>query len=357
MRLRPALLVLMLALAVPSAAAADGLPTGGIDVSRKGLDDGAGSRYVTFAVRGGTVVARTDTRDGTIDDWFQTRGRFTIPAVAYDRTPSGLSADGDTLVLINPRLTFPRRQSSFYVVDTEGRLTPEGPITLKGDFSFDAISPDGQTMYLIRYLSPRDQTRYEVRAYDLVDRRLLPGPIVDPAEPDERMAGIPISRATSPDGRWAYTFYDGVGHEPFIHALDTEGRKAVCVDLPLLEGRTDVGLMRLDVDPASGAITVLSRAEGNPKSKPVAFVNPRSFAVTNPNPPAEPGGEDGASFPAWWLIALGVAGFGVALLLASGFPRRRPAPEPTLTEPLPVLEEDPDHREPVQSGPHSRSSS
>ena len=62
---------------------------------------------------------------------------------------------------------------------------------LKGDFSFDALSPDARTMYLIRYLSPRDATRYEVRAYDLRRQRLLEKPIVDPREPGRRMDGWP----------------------------------------------------------------------------------------------------------------------------------------------------------------------
>ena len=45
------------------------------------------------------------------------------------------------------------------------------------------------------------------------------------------MRGQPLTRATSPDGRWAYTLYDGAGKEPFIHALDTSTRSARCIDL------------------------------------------------------------------------------------------------------------------------------
>ena len=60
-----------------------------------------------------------------------------------------------------------------------------------------------------------------MRAYDLVRGRLLHAPVVDPRETDEKMRGNPISRALSPDGRWAYTLYDGGGGTPFVHALDT----------------------------------------------------------------------------------------------------------------------------------------
>jgi hypothetical protein len=45
------------------------------------------------------------------------------------------------------------------------------------------------------------------------------------------MRGMPITRATTADGRWEYTLYDGAGSYPFVHALDTEGRTAVCIDL------------------------------------------------------------------------------------------------------------------------------
>jgi hypothetical protein len=337
------LLSLATALLLPPSAAGDGLPVGGVDASRQGLPDGSGSRYVTFAALGGTVVARIDARDGTVEDWFQTRGRFTIPVVAYDGSPSGLSADGGTLVLIKPRAGFPRRSTSLYVIDTHRRLRPEGTITLKGDFSFDAISPDGRTMYLIHYLSPRDLTRYEVRAFDLESERLLPGPIVDPDEPGERMAGLPMSRATSPDGRWEYTLYDGGGHEPFIHALDTVGRSAVCIDLPQLEGRNDLSLMRLDVDPSGGPITVLDREAGHPRSNPLLRVDSETFAVT-PQPAPDRSDDSGAGLPAWWLIAASVAGLAFALLLAGGLPRRRRDGQ-DLPDPVPVLDGEPEPEE------------
>ena len=42
----------------------------------------------------------------------------------------------------------------------------------------------------------------------------LPEPIIDPPELDEAMRGMPITRAASPDGRFAYTLYDGAGEHP-----------------------------------------------------------------------------------------------------------------------------------------------
>ena len=47
------------------------------------------------------------------------------------------------------------------------------------------------------------------------------------------MGGQPATRATTPDGRWAYTLYARRNGKPFVHALDTARRKAFCIDLPL----------------------------------------------------------------------------------------------------------------------------
>ena len=146
-------------------------------------------------------------------------------------------------------------------------------VALRGDFSFDALSPDGRLLYLIHYLSRRDPTRYEVRAYDVPAGRLLPAPIVDPREADERMRGLPITRVASADGRWHYTLYDGAGSHPFIHALDTVGRTAVCIDLDGIAGRQDLYDLRLGLRGRRG-LAVLAAGEplarGGPRDVPRA---------------------------------------------------------------------------------------
>ena len=224
------MLVVLAALALlallPATAAADGLPAVGIDarpLSAPGGDlqytterAGADTRLVESARYGGPLRPR------------ELAGSFSIPAVAYDGSPSGISVDGRTLVLISPRTRYPRRRTTFAVVDAR-RLEIRRRVSLRGDFSFDALSPDGRTMYLIQY-SPRNLADYSVRAYDLAARRLYPRPVVDPSEPGEPMTGAPVTRATSAGGRWAYTLYSSRPH-PFVHALDTERRTAVCIDL------------------------------------------------------------------------------------------------------------------------------
>jgi hypothetical protein len=119
-------------------------------------------------------------------------------------------------------------------------------ITLRGDFSFDAISPGRSQLYLIQYPSASNPDHYVVRAYDLVTGTLLRKPVVDPSEADEQMRGRPLTRATSANGRWAYTLYDGAGGTPFVHALDTRNGTAHCVDLDALRG-VDLSQARLHV--------------------------------------------------------------------------------------------------------------
>jgi hypothetical protein len=241
--------------AFPAAASADGLPVLGVDVGSQGVASRTSPiRYVTLPGAGETIVARTAVGGGRVLRFTRLPGNFTIPAVAYDGSASGLSADASTLVLIQPRLKFPRARTPLAILDAK-RLRLRKLITLRGDFSFDAISPQGRTLYLIQYVSPQDPTRYQVRAYDLRSQRLLAKPVVDPHE-REAMRGSPITRATSSDGHWAYTLYDGAGEEPFIHALDTSKRVARCIDLPMLTGRQDLSQLRITVAPDGSKLTV-----------------------------------------------------------------------------------------------------
>lgn len=316
-RLLPALATALTAAAViPSAATADGLPSG-VDAAPVSAPGGSVEYLTRRAERGrhATLVVARERGSERLIRRLRLPGAFSVPAVAYDASAGGLSADGRTLVLISPRWSFPRTGTTLAVLDAK-RLRLRRFLRLRGDFSFDAISPHGALVYLIQYLSRRNPNRYAVRAYDLRRRRLLPEPVVDPREASEPMNGLPVTRASSSDGRWAYTLYDGAEH-PFIHALDTERRRAVCVDLLSLAGRRG-GLwgLRLEVDPAAG--TPLTVESG---SRVLASVDTRTWRVT------EPGGRRRAARRSaaagdWtpWLLA-GAAG--AALLLLTAARRRR----------------------------------
>jgi hypothetical protein len=268
--------------AVAATARADGLPLLGSGTGPAGIEAPNGHvRFATLPAGHGTVLVSTERIGGHVVGYRYFDERLTIPNVAYDGSVGGLSRDGSTLVLMRPRVGFPQRETAFALVDTKG-LKVVDRVTLHGDFSFDAISPDGGTLYFIQYLSRRDPTRYAVRAYDVQAGRFLREPIVDRSEPDEDMRGNPITRVTSADGRWAYTLYDGGGMAPFIHALDTVGAEAHCIDLDALAGRQDLFDLRLRL--GGGTLAVTKRGV------PLSVVDLATLRVSEPAPRPPSGG-------------------------------------------------------------------
>jgi hypothetical protein len=298
-----------------SAARADGLPVLGIDVGNEGVTSTEGaSRFVTLPAGPDTIVARVAKIGGGVVQSRLLKGTLTIPAVAYDASAGGLSADTRTLVLIEPRVSFPRTETTLVAIDTK-RLTPIRVVKLRGDYSFDAISPQGRWMYLIQYTSPTDPTRYRVRAYDIREGRMLVRPVLDPTAPGEKMRGAPLSRTTSADGRWAYTLYDGAGGTPFIHALDTSHRTARCIDLDALAGRNDLWQLRLRMD--GGTVDVQGRHGA------LLTVDSQTFQVRSPR---------GVDLPLRTVALLILALFLAGSLLV--FFRRRDATTPRLRSTL-----------------------
>jgi hypothetical protein len=126
-------------------------------------------------------------------------------------------------------------------------------IALPGLWSFDAISPDGSTIYALEYAST---DRYSVRAIDARTGRVDPQAIVDRREPDEAMRGAPITRAWSPDRRWAYTLYAKPNGTAFVHGLDTVHRAAVCIDLPWRAVGDAIWHVRLRLAPGGRSLTL-----------------------------------------------------------------------------------------------------
>jgi hypothetical protein len=291
--------------AASATASADGLPVLGVDVGSKGVTvPGAATRYVTlWSGPKTTVVARVRRNGGRVERSRLLEGTFTVPAVAYDSSASGLSADGKVLVLIQPRVSFPRARTSFAVLDAR-HLRLVKVLRLQGDFSFDAISPSGNRIYLIQYLSANDPTKYAVRAFDVGAGRLLPEPVVDPHEADEQMRGQPLSRAMSPDGRWAYTLYDGNGKTPFVHALDTSRATARCIDLDTLGGAENLWRLRLSI---RGGGKQLAVRDG---SQTELVVSTTTFAVSSPTAPVTASQESSPTWP--WAAGAGALALALA---------------------------------------------
>jgi hypothetical protein len=274
-----AICVMGLGLSAPGAAAGDGGPVppaqGGAGVSTPTAPDVG---YVAVGIGGGrTLVQRIARGGGEVQRTRSIGGRYGVGAVAFDGSATGLSADGRTLVLAAmPGRRWPPRSTPLAVLDAR-RLQVRNRITLPGYWALDAISPDGRRLYLLHYLSPRsDLLHYEVRAYDMTTRRLVARPVVDPREPDEKMQGMAVTRAMSADGRWAYTLYlRPSGGPPFVHALDTVGGTARCVDFPAEVAGADISAARLAL--SGDGRTLTASVPGAP-----VVVDTRSFAVSRP---------------------------------------------------------------------------
>jgi hypothetical protein len=320
------------ALACPAAAGAAGGPVppmqGGPGVAVPGGDAryvavGVGHRTLVEQVLGAGGIGRTRMLDGA----------FGVPGAAYDNSTTGLSADGRTLVLAEVVARFPVRRTRLLVLDTR-RLRVVRRITFPGYVTVDAIAPDGRALYLLRYPG-QDGIHYEVRSYDLARGRLLRAPVVDPREADEKMQGVPMTRAMSADGRFAYTLYMRPTGAPFIHALDTVRGTAACIDLPALDG-ADLSGARL-TPPARGR-PLLVRGPGiAPQAVDVAARRARAAgAPPRPSPPAPAAhaasvqAHAGARSGLGWLVALAApvllaAGLVAGLVIAARG-RRRASP-------------------------------
>jgi hypothetical protein len=253
---RIALFLCIVAVVAVPVAAADGGPSPGVDQGGEGVVSPSGSlRYVALPAQSSTILAVVGIHRGLVRSFRVLRGDYGIPFVTNMGDTGGLSRDGRLLVLSDAVCCGLRRVSRFLVLDTK-RLRTKQRIVLRGDLAYDALSPDATTLYLIQHTSAKDYNRYRVRAYDLKARRLLPGAIVDKTEPKEVMRGYPLHRATSAGGAWVYTLYSG-GKMPFVHALDTVHRQAVCLDFPWKGSQEALWQMRFRLS-ADGKKVVLS---------------------------------------------------------------------------------------------------
>jgi hypothetical protein len=234
MRLALVALSLAAAIAAPGAQA-DGSPYApGLVQGASGVLDPSGTlRYVTLATGGSTVVAAIGVRSGRVVRSNVLHGFYGVPIVAWDGSTGGVSGDGRSLVLGSYGPLPGQPGVTRFVVLSTKTLRKARTLVLTGSWAFDAVSPDGSTIYLVEYLSAGQSPHYRVRSLDTETGKLDSDPVVDRREDEVLMRGQPVTRRPSVDGRWAYTLYARGGQEPFVHALDTVKREAYCVDLPL----------------------------------------------------------------------------------------------------------------------------
>src|SRR3954447_24416966 len=232
---------------------------------------GGTERILTRRAGANTTVTAIRRGEGTVLRSRVIPGRWHVAPVALDNATTGLSVDGRTLVLVRPTSQFPPASTRLAVLDARG-LAVRREISLPGFFTVDAISPDGGSLYLIQYAGD-NVLDYRVRALDTRTGRLADRDVVDPRAPEEQMGGLPMARATSADGRWSYTLYGG-GTETFIHALDTVGRTAACIDLDMVPPQGELSGLRLRVGAAGRRVLVRDRG------RLVAVVDAHTLAVS-----------------------------------------------------------------------------
>jgi len=299
----------VLALFVFALSAPVALADGPLPVAQQGgpgvLSSDGSLRYLALNAGANTVVAQVQTKDGTLRNETTLLGSYGIPTIT-GALGDGLSRDGRTLVVGNADLTSPSR---FLVLDAR-TLRMRNGIVLAGSFAFDALSPDASRLYLIQHLNG-DYAHYVVRAYDLLTNRLLPGRVADRTQKSWVMAGYPVTRTVSADGRWVYTLYQNAGDGyPFVHALDAVNGIAHCIGVPLVDQSGVYNLVLSLRD--DGRMLAVHWKSGRPWLE----VNTATWRITYVRPGA---------FPWRWVgIALG----GVLALVAAALLVRRRAAGP-----------------------------
>jgi hypothetical protein len=185
--------------------------------------------------------------------------------------------------------------------------------TLHGTFTYDALSPNARTLYLIQYVDWPNSTEYVVRAYDAGRHALRPGRIADRSQQSWEMEGTAVTRTASVSGRWVYTLYERPGGYPFIHALDTINGVAHCIGLPWSGDQTPLANVRLSLGGGGRTLEVHWKS-----GKPWLTVDTKSWRLTHVVPRG--------SFPWRWAVVGAAAAVLFLLLVLARRPRREPVP-------------------------------
>jgi len=185
---------------------------------------GWSSYYVVTQLTGSAQLKAIDPASGRTIAQTTIPSGYSLPNIAFQGPTAGISPNGQWLALTksSPSVTN-------FLVGSSSLGDSFKTIRVNGDFAFDALSNDGQSLYLIQKM--KDANHYQVRLYDVAAGALMPQPVVDKREPNEPMNGIRGDSAADANGNYVYTVYIRDGG-PFIHALPLGEPVAWCVDLP-----------------------------------------------------------------------------------------------------------------------------
>ena len=227
-----------------------------------GVPDATWEHLVTAAPDGASTVVRNLILDpGLPGHELRLDGDWRLPTVGADAVPGGRSADGSTIVLVEPRADAYASPDLADSLRRGSRADPAvgraadawpGSSSLPGGFDFDTLSPDGRTLYVIEHLDDRSGGAYQVRSVDLATGRMDDVPVANKSNVDETMAGHPITQLRRADGT-VMTLYRGLEH-PFIHSLNSTDKWAICIDLPATGADDEAAAMDWALtDPGPGA--------------------------------------------------------------------------------------------------------
>jgi hypothetical protein len=192
-----------------------------------------GKTLLTVEARGATtVLRRVMVSSGRVTAHRTIPGAWAFQTAAVDGTLVAGGEPGEPVVLVAAGRAQGYRggAGTTRIALLPGSLAGKLQVLkLRGSFGVDAVDPGGQYLYLVQHLG---REHYQVRALDLPARRLVTRPVIDKTEPNEKMAGLPLARATSPGGDIVLTLYRRPSGVPFVHALFASSLYAVCIDLP-----------------------------------------------------------------------------------------------------------------------------
>ncbi len=180
---------------------------------------------------GQTTVSVIDTHSGTTLRSLTLTGNYSTAGQEFNNAVA--SYDGHWLAL--RRLDASANATTIALIDTQaGKLVKT--IHLNGHFDLDAMSSDGNGLYLLQRLT-NGAGRYYVQLYQVSEGELYQGPIVDKSElNDPNMTGSAVARQVAKYGAETYTLYIDTYHNiAFVHVLplDPGFPFARCITLPV----------------------------------------------------------------------------------------------------------------------------
>ena len=196
---------------------------------------------------------------------------FALPSLGYQGPTAGLSPNGQWLALTDNGSATTGKLITSFLVGPSSLSSSFKTVRVDGDFSFDAVSNTGQSLYLIQRMG--DPNHYRVRLLDVASGTLVEQPVVDKREASEPMNGIRGDSVADPRGQYVFTVYAREAG-PFIHALPLDQPFAWCIDLPA-KSASDMEEQfhwSLAINPAGSMLYAVNGSSGR-----IAAISPASL--------------------------------------------------------------------------------